>query len=143
MVTNRGERMEMTYKELSKILYSQFVTNRRTASTLMICVVMRLITLISLVSLVSCLPAVFDIIPPKTVQAQRVTIRPTLINRSKSHSRQSYKPCVQLRHNHYAKCQEKIKRKRLRKCFRAWLEKNGRIGRHRNDLLPCLYFRER
>ena len=138
MVTNRGERMEMTYKELSKILYSQFVTNRRTASTLMICVVMRLITLISLVSLVSCLPAVFDIIPPRTV-----TIRPTLINRSKSHSRQSYKPCAQLRHNHYTKCQEKIKRKRLRKCFRAWLEKNGRIGRHRNDLLPCLYFRER
>ena len=135
---------KLTYKELSEILYSQFERDSRTVSTLMMGLVVRLVvSLASLLSLVSCLPAVFDIIPPRTVQPEEVTFRPTFISRRNlHHSRQSNKPCLQLRHKrgHYARCQEKIKRKRLRKCFRAWLEKNGR---HRNALLPCLFFRER
>ena len=110
---------------------------------MMMALLIRVLALTSLVTVVTCLPAVFDIIPARTVETetQQVTVRPTFIIRRNHHNR----PCVQLRpgRRHYAKCQEKIKRKRLRKCFRAWLEKNGRIGSDRNALLPCLYFRER
>ena len=133
----------MTYKEISKILYSQFVTDSRTWRTglMMMTVLVRVIALASLLTVVTCLPAVFDIIPARRVETPEVSLRPTFIIRINNPTR----PCLQLRsgRRHSAKCQEKIKRKRLRKCFRAWLEKNGRIGRHRNALLPCLYFRER
>ena len=103
-----------------------------------------LASLASLVTVVTSQPAVFDIIPARRgeVESQDVTVRPTFITRRNNPTRKTSRPCGQLRpgRRHWAKCQEKIKRKRLRKCFRAWMKKNGR---QRNALLPCLYFRER
>ena len=129
----------MTYKELSVSQVSQFTSggpsekrHRSGQLTQMMMMFVRLMTLTSLMTVITSLPAVFDIIP-----VNQATVRQT---------NQSFKPCLQLRasRHQYVKCQQKIKRKRMRRCLRKWLEKTGgNLIRHRNSILPCLHFRER
>ena len=105
----------------------------QTHNTQTMSLLLRLVLVTSLLSLVR--PAVFDIIPSRRLPSNQV--------KQEKEISLPLSPCHHYRRNRHqtAKCREKIKRKRLRQCFKSWLRKSE--GRHGNSLLSCLYVRQR